>query len=65
MNFHNREVVLLVLAVGGVLAFAKDIASGIGVMYRFALTPQGLAATAVATLLLSVASLAVTLIRKS
>ena len=65
MEFHNRQFVLLVLAVGGLIAFAKDIASGIGAMYRFALTPQGLAALVVATLILSAASLAVVLIRKS
>jgi hypothetical protein len=67
MKFHTREVVVIAVTVGGLVAFAKEIALGVGGLYQFALKPQGLAALVVASTMISAASLAVVtllLIRK-
>lgn len=63
-QFHNRHAVLLALAVGGIIALAKDFVAGVSLLHSFALTPKGLATVVVATFLVSVASLFVTFLRR-
>ncbi len=67
MKFHTREVVVIAVTASGLVALADQISTGVGRLYRYALTPHGLAAVVVASAILSAASLAVTLllIRKS
>lgn len=63
-TFHNRDEVLLALAVGGLVAFAKDISAGVRSLYELGLTPQGLSAMVVASLLIGLATLFVVTIRR-
>jgi hypothetical protein len=62
--FYNRQSVLFALAAGGLIAFARDLAAAVALLYRFALTPQGGAALLVGTMLLSAASLVVAVLRR-
>ena len=63
-KFHNFPSVLLALAFGGLIALAKELAVGVIILYRYALTSQGLAALVVASLILSTATLIVSMIRR-
>lgn len=63
-DFYNRRETLAVLALGGLIGFAKDIVVGILYLYRLALTPDGVAALLVATLLISVTALMTALLRR-
>ena len=65
MNFHKREAIVLLVVVGGLWAFGEKVVKAIGLLYRFALTPPGLAALVLATMLLSLATLTVVLIRRT
>lgn len=60
---HTRSFLVLVLTLGGLVSFGKDLVAGVAYLYRAALTPQGLAVVVVVTMMLSGASLAVSLIR--
>lgn len=64
LTLHNRESILAVLAVGGLLGLFKEIVAGVIALYRLALTPQGAAAVLVGTFLLAAAAVLVGLLRK-
>ena len=61
---YTRPFIVLVLAVGGLISFGKDLVAGVTYLYRIALTPQGLALLVVSTMLLSAASLCVAVLRR-
>lgn len=63
LQFHNRESVVAALAAGGLIAFAKDLAAGVALLYRFGV-PQGSAALQVATLLVAAAAIFIAVLRK-
>lgn len=65
MRFHKLDEVVILLAISGLLTFVKNLIGIVRFLYQFALTPSGAAVILVATLLLSCASLAVSLIRRS
>jgi hypothetical protein len=64
VQFHHRESTLVALAVGGLVAFSKDLWAGVIYLYKFALTPQGNAALTVGTFLILLAILTVSLVRR-
>lgn len=65
VQFYDQKTVLVALAVGGLIALAKDIVLGVTQLYEFALTPRGLAAIVVASVLVSLATLTIVVIKES
>jgi len=63
-HFHNRDLTLVALAVGGLVGLGKDLLGGVVYLYRFALTPQGSAAVQVGTFVLLAAMLVISLLRR-
>lgn len=61
-KLHQRESIILALAVGGLIGLGKDLAAGVAHLYHFALTPQGNAALLVAAVLVSCTCLFVTVL---
>lgn len=51
-TFYNTQLVLSVLAIGGLIAFAKDLSNAIAHLYKVALTREGAAKIQVATVLM-------------
>ena len=65
MQIQKREILVIASVIGGVVGLADYIVKEIGTLYQFAQTSQGLAAIVLASAMLSAASLAVSLIRRS
>lgn len=63
-QLHNRQSVLLALAIGGLIGLLREIVTFVAYLYRFALTPQGLAAVVVASVFLSMATLVAIVMRR-
>lgn len=63
-TFYNRDSVVLSLAIGGLIALGKDIIGLVEQLYRFALTPNGLAALVVASVLASTAGVLISAFRR-
>ena len=63
-QFHQRESVIIALAVGGLIGLMRELIAAVIKLYAFAQTPQGLPATVVAIALLSIATLVVVLLKR-
>jgi len=63
-KFQDRDDVVFALAVGGLIGLGKEIAAGIALLYQYARTPDGSAATLVAVGLVSVTSLLIAVSRR-